>query len=222
LNKTSGSGEIRGVGVGGRFSSVILLAGVWAIGYFFLGARPQQTSAFDPSTALDLWIPFAGWVVWPYLLSIAGILLPAALVRSRELFSRTAVAYALAILLSFLVFYLLPTDATSLRSQAVTCRCGSLTDWAIDTLYAIDPPTNLLPSLHVSLATLAALAVSKEDSAYRPFAWIGWGFLVVSVCILKQHAVLDALSGMLLALFAFRVTGRAIATMRQPSAVVRR
>jgi hypothetical protein len=200
--------DTRVVRIVSRVGWSVALGAIWAIGYFTLGARTRQAPTFDPSTALDAWIPFVGWAVWPYLLGIVGIALPASLIRSRGLFLRAAVAYAMVIVLSFLVYLLLPTDAVSLRQYPSTSRLDSLTAWAIYTLYAIDPPTNLLPSLHVSLGTLSALTLSKEHAAYRPLAYVGWAILAASVCGVKQHSALDALSGTLLALAAFSVAGR--------------
>ena len=201
------STEARAVPLVTRAACTVGLSAIWAAGYFTLGGRTLRGPAFDPSSALDAWIPFTGWAVWPYLLSIVGIALPAGLIRSPGLFLRTAAAYAIVIALSFVCFLLLPTDAATLRQYVTTSSLDLLSAWAIDTLHAIDPPTNLLPSLHVSLATLSTLALAKEYTAYRPLAYVGLAVLAASVCAVKQHFILDALSGIVLALAAFSVAG---------------
>jgi membrane-associated phospholipid phosphatase len=197
--------DIRGVRFVSRIIFPVLLGTAWAIGYFSIGVWTHQSRLFDPSTTLDACIPFVGWAVWPYLLGLVGLVLPAVIIQSRALFLRTVVAYATVMTLSFSVFILLPTDAAKLRLHASTFYLDSPTAWAVGTLYAIDPPTNMLPSLHVSLATAAALAVSEEYAGYRTLTFVGWAILAASVCAVKQHSVLDVLSGTILGLISFRV-----------------
>jgi PAP2 superfamily protein len=204
---TTASGH-RAVRLVTRAGWAVGLGAIWGVGYFAIGARTRQTSAFNPSIVLDAWIPFIGWAIWPYLLGIVGIALPAALIRKPGVFLRTAAAYGIVISLSFLCFYLLPTNAENLRQHASTSCLDALTGWAIGMLYAIDPATNLFPSLHVSLGTLSALALAKEYVAYGRLVYLGWALVSASVCAVKQHAILDVLSGTILALAAFGVAGR--------------
>jgi len=70
-----------------------------------------------------------------------------------------------------------------------------------------DKPYNLFPSLHVALATLVALACGDE----RHFRW--WlpaivGLITVSTVLVKQHYIVDALSGLALATWAWRVAAQ--------------
>jgi len=199
--------DTRVVGLVSRAGCAVVLGATWAIGYFTIGGRTHPTPCFDPSTPVDTWIPFVGWAVWPYLLGIAGIVLPVGVIRLSSLFIRTAVGYAFVITASFLSFVLLPTNAAGLRQHASTVGLDPLTAWVIGLVYAIDPPTNLLPSLHVSLATLAVLAISSAYPALRPWAYASWLTLAASVCAVKQHSVVDALSGALLARAAFELAG---------------
>jgi hypothetical protein len=200
-------GDTRVVGIVSRTGWIVVLGSIWAIGYFTIGARTHPGPGLDPSTAVDAWIPFVGWAVWPYLLGIVGIVLPVAIVRSSGLFIRTAVAYAIVIAASFVCFVLLPTNAAALRQHAYTAGLDPLTVRTIGLVYAIDPPTNMLPSLHVSLATLAALSVSREYATFQPWALGGWLILSASVCLVKQHSAIDALTGALLGVAAFIVAG---------------
>lgn len=184
------------------------LGAFWALGYFTLGARAQTSGTFDPSSALDAFIPFAGWAVWPYLLGIAWIALPAALIRSPLLFRQTAQAYALVMILSFICFVLMPAASTGLRGQASTIGLDALTAWAVSTLHAIDPGTNLLPSLHVSLATVAACAMLRQHPAWRATIWSLLVVVVASVLVLKQHTIADAAAGLIVAFAAYSLVER--------------
>jgi len=76
---------------------------------------------------------------------------------------------------------------------------SSPADWAVSLLYAIDPPYNLFPSLHLSIAALAAVAAWKAAKPYGAIAFVGVVAIGVSVCTVKQHFLLDALGGLGLA-----------------------
>jgi hypothetical protein len=201
-----------------RAACSVGLGAFWALGYFLLGARAQTVRAFDPSIPLDALIPFVGWAVWPYLLGIAGIGLPAVLIRSPALFHQTAIAYAIVIGLSFLCFFLAPTEADSLRIQTAMAGLDDYTASAVSMLHAIDPATNLVPSLHVSLATVAACALAREYPAMQ--AKIA-GLLVIviaSVLMLKQHTIVDALAGLTGAAIALTLSVRVKVFRRKPAA----
>lgn len=191
-----------------RVASSAGLGAFWALGYFTFGAWAQTARTFDPSISLDASIPFVGWAIWPYLFGFVWIALPAGAIRSPELFRRTAVAYALVITLSFLCFVLVPAEAISLRDHASTNGLDRLTAWAVYTLHTFDPPTNLLPSLHVSLATVATFALARQYPAWQAPAFGLLMMVIVSVCISKQHTIVDAVAGLIVALAAFNLSGR--------------
>src|SRR5690349_8545032 len=94
-----------------RLACTASLAVLWAVGYSTLGTA-QRVSGLDPTTALDLLIPFAGWAVWAYLGGIAWIVAPAVLIRSAPLFERTAAAFLIAMIVSFACFAWAPAAAT--------------------------------------------------------------------------------------------------------------
>jgi hypothetical protein len=76
-----------GSGAGG------LIAILWAYGYFSLGARGPLDHRADLTTAIDGWIPFVGWMIWPYFLGIAFPLTPLVAVRCHHLFRLVAIGY---------------------------------------------------------------------------------------------------------------------------------
>jgi membrane-associated phospholipid phosphatase len=72
-------------------------------------------------------------------------------------------------------------------------------------LYRLDPPVNLFPSLHLSIAGLAALSAWTARRSYGLAAGFGFALMSVSICTVKQHFVLDGLGGATLAaaIYAF-------------------
>jgi membrane-bound metal-dependent hydrolase YbcI (DUF457 family) len=185
--------------LGTRLAWSIGLAGFWALGYFAAGVWLHPAPIFNPSSPLDEAIPFAGLALWPYLCAIVWMGMPAVLLQSPVLFRHTARSYALLIALSILCFIVLPAEAPELRRQASTAGLDPLTAWTLQRLHAIDPPRNLLPSLHVSLAALAACALARSDRRWRAPACVVLGMIVASVCLSKQHTVADAAAGLLAA-----------------------
>ncbi|MBA5687102.1 phosphatase PAP2 family protein [Rugamonas apoptosis] len=202
--------------MGTRLAWSMGLAGFWALGYFTAGAWLHPAPIFDPSTALDAAIPFAGLALWPYLFGIIWIAMPAVLLQSPALFRHTARSYALLIAFSLLCFVLLPAEAPELRRQASGAGLDPLTAWALQRLHAIDPPRNLLPSLHVSLAALATCALARSDTRWRLPATLVLAMIVAAVCLSKQHTVADAVAGLLAAWLCDRVARRLNPAPRLP------
>jgi membrane-associated phospholipid phosphatase len=164
-------------------------------GYFGVGASRNPDQARELKTFLDDQIPFIAGSVWTYLLIFPSALLPLFVVRCRRLFRRTAVAYAIAITVSVFCFAFFPVSSIGLRAGGAMLDPGRASDWAVATLYSIDPPYNLFPSLHLSIAVLAAFSVWKATRRYGIAAFVTLIVVGVSVCTVKQHVVLDVAGG---------------------------
>jgi membrane-associated phospholipid phosphatase len=169
----------------------------WGFGYFRLATRVPVL--FEPTTGLDAAIPFVGWSVWIYLAGIIWIAAPLALVDERDLFWQSAAAYVVALTLGFLCFAAFPAGAPALRRLASPVGLDALTAWALLTLQRIDTPSNLLPSLHVALAWLASRAVWRQHPPWRIVCGLVSVTVTMSVCLSKQHTVLDVAAGLALA-----------------------
>ncbi len=186
-----------------RIACGIVLGGAWAVGYFGIAWRIAPVA--DPTTVLDAAIPFTGWTVWIYLAGLPWIVAPLVLVREPRLFWRAALAYAIAIGAGFLCFTALQTEAPALRAQAAADGLDAATAWALLTLHRLDAPVNLLPSLHVALAWLAAWALACQHRRWRHACYAAAAAVTASVCLVKQHTALDALAGLLLAWLCARL-----------------
>jgi membrane-associated phospholipid phosphatase len=93
----------------------------------------------------------------------------------------------------------LPVTAIHLRAHGDQLSAPGPSDWAVSTIYSIDPPYNLFPSLHISLTALAAFAVWKADRRYGAILFIGLALVAVAVCATKQHFVVDVVGGLVIA-----------------------
>lgn len=153
---------------------------------------------------LDRLIPFQEIFVIPYcmwypLLVVVGLFL---LLRNSAAFRRYMCFLAVSFFLSELIWFLIP-NGQDLR-PLVMPRDNFFTHWVAG-LYSIDTPTNVFPSVHVVGAIGAAWAVWDGcPSRQRPF--LRWGTVVLAVLIclstlfIKQHSVLDVISGTALAM----------------------
>jgi len=171
----------------------------FVIGYFAVARNIDPARALDLGTALDARIPFLARSVWVYLWVFPASLLPLFLVRCPRLFRRTIVAYGVAIAVSLAVFAAFPVTSIGLRADRAALDVTRFSPWAVSVLYRLDPPYNLFPSLHLSIAALAALSAWKARRLYGAAAFAGVAAIGVSICTVKQHFVLDGLGGLALA-----------------------
>lgn len=156
------------------------------------GARP-----FYPEIAIDAYIPFVPVFVFGYVLYYAWIFLPVLLLRTRAHFYQAMIGFVLVQLPAVLIFLQYPSQMTRpvIDDNDAASRL-------VRFLYRMDPGFNLLPSLHVGHSVLVALFFYT----FRPksFWWVAIGavLIVLSTVMIKQHVVLDVLTGAALAVFA--------------------
>jgi len=182
-----------------RVAWTVGIGAAWAVAYFGVASGAEPGRARDLTTVLDRHVPFVAGSVWIYLAGMVCPVLPAVVVRSRALFRRTGLAYVAAIVLSAATFAVWPVSSAGLRADLASSGADGLSGMALRTLYALDPPTNLCPSIHVALGALAALAIVKAVPQLSLPAIAMVALVAASVCTVKQHFVLDVVGGLLLA-----------------------
>ncbi len=161
-------------------------------------------SLHAPSTALDEWMPLVpAWSLVYGSLFLAAFL-PVFVLHHRELLDRTIIAYLVCWLVAYAFFIGYPTVCP--RPQGVEGEGFSV--WALRAIYASDPRYNCFPSLHVAQCFVAALACGRVHAALGRWL-LAWATLVaLSTLLTKQHYVLDAVAGALLASAAWWLTLR--------------
>ena len=188
-----------------RIVLTIAVLGLFVAGYFGVGLGVDPARAHDLATPLDRAIPFVPHAIWIYLWMFPAALMPVFLVGCPLLFRRTCLAYASVIVLSLAVFFAYPVTSTGLRVDRAALDTTRFATWAVATLYGLDPPYNLFPSLHLSVAVLAAIAVAKADRRWGVPALASVGLVAISICTVKQHFVADGVAGLVLGAAAGRV-----------------
>ena len=185
---------------------LLLFWPVYGMAFFFVERISTDRVWRVMHCALDDLIPFCEYFVifyclWYVLLIGVGLYL---LFRDRDAFRRYMQFLAITFFLSELIWILVP-NGQDLR-PAVMPRDNLFTA-LISALYRIDTNTNVFPSVHVVGAVGAALAVWDSHSL-RHRKMLRWGVVVlaalicVSTLFVKQHAILDVVSGLMLSLLA--------------------
>lgn len=183
-----------------RLALFLAVTAFWAVMYLGLGrwnaSRPAQVLPWDP-----VWsFPRLSVFVVPYLSAYVLPLLPLALLRDRAEYRRFAAVTAGAIAVSAVVFVAWP-----LTIPRESLGLVSIFDRFLALQYEIDRPSNLFPSLHVSLSFLFALGVAHVRPRWR-FWMLTWATLIaVSTLFTRQHYLIDVIGGVLVAWGAWQV-----------------
>jgi len=195
-----------------RAAITLLVLALYVVGYFAVGWATDPAAARSLTTPLDVRVPFVPATIFLYAWVYTGVAFPLFSVRSHALFRRVGAAYAVVIAVSLAAFRVYPVGASGLRPEAATLDTSHFTEWGVRLLYWLDPPVNLFPSIHIGLATLAALSAWKARPVYGAFAFPWLIAVVVSISTVKQHFAIDGVAG-----FALAVTVYALIVRPQPS-----
>ena len=181
-----------------RWLRVAALFGLNFVGYYVIGLSRDPAESYTLRTRLDDAIPFLPLTQYLYFAVYTTMLYPAFVVRDLGLFRQVTRAYLAVILISLVCFTLFPVSAVGLRADPEQLDPGLFWEWGVRANYALDPPYNLFPSLHLSIAVLAGLS---GWTARRAFGWCAAPLvagIAVAICTVKQHYVVDGVAGLVL------------------------
>jgi len=208
--------EGRELGVRARLLGLqLLLLGGGYVGVLRV-AEALGRSAFDPTTAIDRWVPALPWTFSIYTsLYLWFVVTAFAAPRGRRGAAALAFLFQTQLILSlasWACFLLWPTEIVVRETMRETLAAEA--DWSAPfaLLYRLDAPWNAWPSLHVSLSLpmlLSCLRFARgkwsaaAGRALGAFAWLAWLALGASILTTKQHFLLDLWSGTLLGALAW-------------------
>lgn len=174
---------------------LVLISPIYAI------LNQSTAGAVDVTIGLDAHIPFIKeWVV-PYLLwypYIYGMLIYLCFV-DRKLYYHALSSIIIGKLICFVIYFF--WQSTVPRPEVVG---NDIFANLMRFVYSSDQPVNCLPSIHV-LTTFVIMMVAfqrKEQNKWEYAIVTLFGSLIIlSTLFTKQHAILDATAGMLVAFF---------------------
>lgn len=153
--------------------------------------------------ALDNYIPFIEVFIIPYLLWFAYCIFFGLyfFFKEKETFCRMMYVGMIGMTLFVIVSYLYPNGLT-LRPE--TFARDNIFVRLVQFIYATDTPTNVLPSIHV-FNSMGIMFTVKNSETLKDNALAQWGsvilttLIVLSTMFLKQHSIIDVMTGMTLA-----------------------
>ena len=170
----------------------LLLFGIFNFTLYFLIQYFITTGSYDLLTPLDIAIPLIPEFIWVYHSFVPVIALSLIMmVKSRKL---------------FLSHY--PRDQWAVSPHSASTWLVVMTRW-------IDGAGNCLPSAHNTFAWMLMLFMQHSFVANR-YNWVKpmyvfWALLIsVSTLTLKQHYIVDVLSGLAMAYFCYAFTQKFI------------
>jgi hypothetical protein len=173
--------------------------------FWWIGYTADPARAASLRTSLDDAIPFVPWTVYLYSWVYTSMLYPLFVVRSPDLFRRVVAAYAVVIVFSLATFALFPVTAVGFRPDPSTLAEASFADWGLRLTYFVDPPMNLFPSQHLSIATISMLSAWTARRAFGLAILPIVAGIAVSICTVKQHFIADGVAGLALAFGVYRI-----------------
>lgn len=173
--------------------------------FAYMGAKLIQSFVpfdyIDLTTVLDLKIPFQPVWVIIYILSYAFWAYQYLVVanESPKAACRLAAADAVAKIICFVFFVVLPS--TNVRPEV---EDSGIIPALMETIYALDTPTNLFPSMHCFIAWLGTrymlqCQTLRHKTLTRSLCILGSLLVFASTLFTKQHVWVDVVGGIAVA-----------------------
>lgn len=183
--------------------------------YFYLLNYPASGITIMPTIWLDRVIGFAPNALPLYLSLWIYVSLPPALLATRQVLYRYALAMATTCLVGLLFFYVWPTAVPAANI-----------DWTrypdVHFLKNIDAAGNAFPSLHVATAVFSGVWLHVLLRGFGGPRWIKalnavWGLgIIYSTIATRQHVAVDVLGGLVLGGVAALISLQAALKQRDP------
>lgn len=183
---------------------VAFVLGFAFAGYFAIGHWSHGTTR-TLRTPLDDAIPVVPAAMWLYAWVYTAMFYPAFVVRCPYLFRRGVLAYLVVLIVSMVSWAAWPVTSAPLRPDLSALEPTTFHAWGLRLNYTLDPPYNCFPSLHMSVAVLAALIGWRAKRLWGLVAVPPVLGIAVAIVTVKQHWVADGVAGALLGAATYAV-----------------
>ena len=164
---------------------------------------------YDFHFFVDETIPFVPEFIWVYHTLLPVIILTIAfLIKTRRDFLITYSSFIIAALTMYAFYILFPSHYP--RPELINPD-SSASLWLVDATRTIDAANNTFPSSHVTYSWLLLISVVNMQYINQKikYVYLLWAMLIaVSTVTLKQHYVLDVVSGLLLSHVSYYLAKR--------------
>lgn len=162
-------------------------------------AASHATYLYSAFFDWELQIPLIPWMIYPYLSLNILFIFSAFVVTDVSAIKGYLLGLTYAAIIAGIIFYIFPAKLGFTREVAVGY------EKIFETMFSIDKPHNLFPSLHVTYSSIAIWTMI-EQTKNRIFHLFLWGWLVLiscSIILVHQHHLFDILSGFILAYITY-------------------
>lgn len=184
---------------------ILLYFPVYLAVFFYLDYRKLPLSEYTiVGTKLDEMIPFCEYFVvfyyfWFFYIGLGLVL--AYLEKDGKNYYQTC-AYMFTGMTIFLIVSALFPNRDFLRPEVFPRE--NIFSYLVGLIYSVDTPTNLFPSIHVFNAIVVHVSILncsrfENKAVYKWFSRFVVVGIILSTVFLKQHSVLDVLTGILMA-----------------------
>lgn len=172
---------------------------------FYLILNNSKRGAYNLTTPIDNSIPFIKEFIIPYVAWYGFIFFVMAYLcfKDRKIYYITLVCYIIGLISSFVTFYFFQTTVP--RPEVLG---NDVFSKMVLQIYSADEPYNCFPSIHVLTSFLMVKAVSASKFRNIPnliIVWFSSVMIILSTLFVKQHVLLDAVSGIIYADLIFRL-----------------
>ena len=188
------------------FNNIKIFSSFWILlaCYFII---PIFIGPVDPANwvyLMDFEIPFIWWMIIPYYIYYIIVLLPPLIWKDQWKIRNITSILNVMTIFCYLIFIIWPIHTGPIINyfrDAIESHPLKSLHYII--IYDEMLYQNALPSMHVVVSSFLCLAYYHDFKSYRLFA-IGIGISIfLSTFLIKQHFILDSLSGILIAYVGF-------------------
>jgi membrane-associated phospholipid phosphatase len=157
----------------------------------------QRAWTFDLYAQGELGVPFVPQFIWVYLSMYVLFLVPLFAVHADRM-PKLGKQLILGTIASGIIFLLLPAKLGFVRSIPMDSAYSGI----YASMFEVDRPHNLVPSLHLVFSAAIVLACAEASPASYKIPLFVWLFAItLSTLLVHQHHVLDIVSAFLLVYF---------------------
>lgn len=181
----------------------LFVIGYFAIGYVAINwINEFRLHYYDVVLPFETKIPFIPTFIFGYLLVYINIIVIYLLADEIELWRRTLVSYIFLTTLCYVIFLVFPVKMVH-RPELEGWVPVNVIQALARAYFIIDRPYNALPSLHVSYPMLATFLVWRTRPVWRWILLVMTIITSVSVVLVKQHYILDVITGAAAAMITY-------------------
>lgn len=183
-----------------RLRGIIIFGIFYFTAFFFMEIRDVPVHIIH--TRFDDMIPFCKYFIIPYTIwygYVCGTILYLGLSKNKL---KEYNCFVYNMVLGMIVFVLTSLVYPNGQDLRPVITSNDIFSRAVNFLYTIDTPTNILPSLHVYASVACAIAL-LQDQAVKARPWLRRGvwILTILICLstmfLKQHSVVDVVAALI-------------------------